>query len=402
MKKKLFVVALAGILAFGLVIAPSLSARAEESKTTQYDADKELFQPLIDAMFELVDADAFGKPTYTWTMPDLADFINKEIPNLKKEEKVNNYVGKDGKLKGKAIIVEYSGVNGNAQGFIGQTDSFLNNDEKISSNNSASYVVGNVTKYKYIQAQDLIISTNRQLTSSVTYKDTQAPEKLSSLDKALSLINDPELVNYIKTEREIDNNREYYFSDGTHITIIPNRDEGVSTGDPSTSVDTVFWYTFRNHSIGLSYNDGEYNNIHYSSRFTPISMFRLYNPNSGEHFYTANRQEADGLVAVGWHDEGLGWKAPLMSDTPVYRLYNPNSGDHHYTPNEEEKDNLIAAGWNYEGIGWYSFERETTPLYRLYNPNEKTGTHHYTTDEGERDFLVKQGWVDEGIGWYGM
>ena len=91
----------------------------------------------------------------------------------------------------------------------------------------------------------------------------------------------------------------------------------------------------------------------------------------------------------------------MTSDTPVYRLYNPNAGDHHYTTSAAEKDNLVKVGWRYEGIGWYSTGNEGQPLYRLYNPNAKAGSHHYTTNAAERDNLKKLGWRDEGIAWYG-
>lgn len=37
------------------------------------------------------------------------------------------------------------------------------------------------------------------------------------------------------------------------------------------------------------------------------SMYRLYNPNSGEHFYTASASERDVLARVGWVYEGIGW-----------------------------------------------------------------------------------------------
>lgn len=53
-----------------------------------------------------------------------------------------------------------------------------------------------------------------------------------------------------------------------------------------------------------------------------ISMYRLYNPNSGEHFYTASEKEKDHLNSIGWNYEGIGWTAPEKSNTPVYRLYN--------------------------------------------------------------------------------
>ena len=133
------------------------------------------------------------------------------------------------------------------------------------------------------------------------------------------------------------------------------------------------------------------------------TMYRLYNPNSGEHFYTASSGERDNLIAVGWNYEGVGWTAPTSSNTPVYRLYNPNAGDHHYTTSDYERDSLVKAGWRYEGIGWYSADAEGgVPLYRQYNPNARTGTHNYTTSAYERDSLIKAGWRDEGIGWYAL
>ncbi|MBQ9609072.1 MAG: hypothetical protein IJV15_06455 [Lachnospiraceae bacterium] len=131
-------------------------------------------------------------------------------------------------------------------------------------------------------------------------------------------------------------------------------------------------------------------------------MYRLYNPNSGEHFYTANATERDNLVGYGWRYEGVGWNAPVKSDFPVYRLYNPNAGDHHYTTSVDEKDNLVSLGWKYEGIGWYSTGTDGQALLRLYNPNATgAGAHHYTTSVDEKDNLVSLGWKYEGIGWYG-
>lgn len=129
-------------------------------------------------------------------------------------------------------------------------------------------------------------------------------------------------------------------------------------------------------------------------------MFRLYNPGSGERFYTANKEEKEFLEASGWTGEGAGWMAPKESTVPVYRLYNPNSGDHHYTMSVEEKDALIGFGWNDEGIGWYSDENEQIPLYRQFNPNAATGSHNYTTLQEEHLSLIRMGWNDEGIAWY--
>lgn len=131
-------------------------------------------------------------------------------------------------------------------------------------------------------------------------------------------------------------------------------------------------------------------------------MYRLYNPNSGEHLYTAVKTEAVKLRNAGWNYEGIGWYAPVSSKTPVYRLYNKNAGDHHYTVYAAERDNLVKAGWQYEGIGWYSDDSKSVPLYRAYNKKARTGSHNYTTNSGEQQNLVKNGWRDEGIGWYAV
>ncbi|MCR4951791.1 MAG: pilus assembly protein N-terminal domain-containing protein, partial [Solobacterium sp.] len=140
------------------------------------------------------------------------------------------------------------------------------------------------------------------------------------------------------------------------------------------------------------------------SKVQRISMHRLYNPNSWEHFYTGNEKEKDALVKMGWKYEGVGWTAPSSSNTPVYRLYNPNNGgDHHYTMNKKEYDALIKAGWQGEGVRWYSDDKKAVPVYREYNPGAAIRNHNYTANKKEHDALTnKLGWKDEGIGWYGL
>ncbi|MDO4403780.1 MAG: NlpC/P60 family protein [Atopobiaceae bacterium] len=129
---------------------------------------------------------------------------------------------------------------------------------------------------------------------------------------------------------------------------------------------------------------------------TYTNMYRLYNPNSGEHFYTGNLDEARAVAQAGWRWEGVGWVSPEQGEE-VYRLYNPNAGDHHYTTNAVERDNLVQAGWNFEGVGWHSGGNQQ--VYREYNPNATAGTHNFTTNTSEHDTLVGVGWHDEGLAW---
>lgn len=130
-------------------------------------------------------------------------------------------------------------------------------------------------------------------------------------------------------------------------------------------------------------------------------MYRLYNPNSGEHFYTADADEKAILKFLGWEPEGIAWTAPA-DGTPVYRLYNPNTGEHHYTTDPFERGKCVGWGWNDEGIGWYADTQQRVNVYRVYNPNAYSNNHHYTTDASERDILLGLGWDDEGIGWHAV
>lgn len=132
-----------------------------------------------------------------------------------------------------------------------------------------------------------------------------------------------------------------------------------------------------------------------SASSTAINVFRMYNPNSGEHFYTSSEYEALSLFGIGWRWEGVSYKADSKTGSAVYRLYNPNAGNHFYTTDKAESDYVARAGWNYEGIAWYA--SGSTALYRLYNPND--GTHVYTSSAAERDNVIKAGWNYEGTSW---
>ena len=136
-------------------------------------------------------------------------------------------------------------------------------------------------------------------------------------------------------------------------------------------------------------------------------MYRLYNKWSGEHFYTCEETERDGLVKIGWTSESIGWVAPKTSSAPVYRLYNKYvaGGDHHYTLSKTERDGLVKEGWTYEGVGWYSADEGSlyrAPVYRQYNPYQYSCNHNYTLDTKEKNMLIKAGWNDEGVAYYGL
>ena len=132
--------------------------------------------------------------------------------------------------------------------------------------------------------------------------------------------------------------------------------------------------------------------------FADNDVYRLYNYNTGEHFYTSSQVESVGLQKLGWVYEGIGWVAP-SEGKPVYRLYNPNAkgGDHYYTESAFERDSLVQKGWHFDGSFWKS--GGTVPVYVAYT-NASSGAHHYTTTAYERDSLLKVGWKFPSVAWY--
>ena len=95
----------------------------------------------------------------------------------------------------------------------------------------------------------------------------------------------------------------------------------------------------------------------------PIPVYRLYNPNSGEHLYTKDINEKTYLDEIGCNYEGIAFTA-INGGQHVYRLFNPYSGEHHYTKNTTEVTDLHTKGWNVEGVAWdYDYDGRCSSLY---------------------------------------
>ena len=143
--------------------------------------------------------------------------------------------------------------------------------------------------------------------------------------------------------------------------------------------------------------------------FTGISqIYRLYNPDNGEHLYTTDANERDVLFTEhGWGYEGVAWYAP-NTGTPVYRLYNSVLCNHLYTTDTNEVATLTKdAAWTVDNNGQplfyssksnehdYVGEPTGKPIYRVYNEG-LSGMHHLTTDYNEYKTLPDYGWAQEG------
>lgn len=121
------------------------------------------------------------------------------------------------------------------------------------------------------------------------------------------------------------------------------------------------------------------------------AVYRLYNPNAGQHLFTADHSEAENLANIGWEYEGVAFKTG--NSYPIYRLYNPFGGAHMLTESSYEGMNLAVIGWVVESVAFYA--GGSVQVYRVYNPDN--GDHVFTTSAEECDNLLSVGWADEGI-----
>jgi hypothetical protein len=64
-------------------------------------------------------------------------------------------------------------------------------------------------------------------------------------------------------------------------------------------------------------------------------------------------EELHHLVEVGWKFEGIAYHGDPSNRKAVYRLYNPNTGEHFFTTDVAEKNVVVAAGWSDEGCVFY-------------------------------------------------
>ncbi len=140
-----------------------------------------------------------------------------------------------------------------------------------------------------------------------------------------------------------------------------------------------------------------------------LRWFRGYNPNADYHFYTTRNFEFTNAVNAGYRDEATGQSGFAVLDrqvsgnTPVHRLYNLQTGRHYYTIYAAERDQLVSlvppppdgqpdtrtTGWRSEGVEGFMFESAATGanvVYKLYN--RVAGVHFYTIRKAERDHVL--------------
>lgn len=135
-------------------------------------------------------------------------------------------------------------------------------------------------------------------------------------------------------------------------------------------------------------------------------MFRAFNTQANYHFYTSRQAEFDGALRAGYRDERSSQNSfqvlqqQVTGASPLYRLYNFQTGRHYYTVSLPERDFLASlvpttspnfgkVGWRVEpseGFLYPASAPNTVEIYRLYNT--QTGAHLFTPSLSERTSIL--------------
>jgi hypothetical protein len=212
-------------------------------------------------------------------------------------------------------------------------------------------------------------------------------------------------------ERDAAVNEEGYEGEGIAFWCLP---ESATTQPDTQPLFRLYnaqtadhFYTIDSHETGGYRREGVACLVFSTQILNSVPLHRLRSP-EGRHFYTADAAEQQTLLGQKYIDEGkcgFVFLTATVGPQPLFRSYNPSTGGHLYTLNILEHDSASKnSGYRGDGISCYLWPDGAQPpaatkLYRVYNA--KLDDHLYTIDEVEyRRALLESDYTDEGVaGW---
>lgn len=151
------------------------------------------------------------------------------------------------------------------------------------------------------------------------------------------------------------------------------------------------------------------------ARAYSIPLYRFHRSDNNSHFFTANINERDYLIANTangvWTYEGPSHRVlhtQVQHSTPVYRLYNSRAGSHFYSASLSEIASIqqtMGEWFKVEGVAFFALAGPVDgalPVYRFYSPG--TASHFFTISEAEKRQIIAtippSQLRYEGIAWY--
>ncbi len=142
---------------------------------------------------------------------------------------------------------------------------------------------------------------------------------------------------------------------------------------------------------------------------TMANVYRFYNPNNGDHFYTDSETEKNNIIAniPDYSYEGIAFKIDTTANnaSPLYRFYKISNKTHVYVTSDTTKNAYLAQPtvYAYEGVAFNvsTTSTDTQPIYRL--QNNATGNYIDTASVDEKNAILAK-WPNDytyiGIAYY--
>ena len=237
----------------------------------------------------------------------------------------------------------------------------------------------------------------------VTFEPNSAP--FANDDTATVLVGDSVLINVGLNDGDDDNDLL-----ATSILTLPT--QGTAVVSDNTNFYDFVTYTPNDNAAGTDsftyeVNDGKGGTntarvditievADVTIDITGPEVYRFFNTQSGNHFYSRDEFEANSILTNLPHFrlEGPAFKAADPSNGPtadVFRFFNTGNGAHLFTQDTDERDFVIANldHFNFEGVAYQGHPdpvEGSLPLYRFLNT--QTGSHFYTTNENEKNNII--------------
>lgn len=172
--------------------------------------------------------------------------------------------------------------------------------------------------------------------------------------------------------------------------------------NPATATRTISFQVTNSDGNTSAAVAAQVNVVSLKSSASEARLYRAYNPQADLHVFTTSLGEFNYQITHGLRDESTGQSAfAVLADyvagtTAMHRLYNPNSGEHYYTLSDGERDALVQAGWNFEKEEGYMFPVSASPpagtaeIFRLYNTTPSHGEHLFTQDASYKNAVLFQ------------
>lgn len=115
-----------------------------------------------------------------------------------------------------------------------------------------------------------------------------------------------------------------------------------------------FFTTSASRAAALNANGWNVEGTAFKAPKDGAAVYAIVSPKGYTHF-SANAEEIKGLEAIGWKKTEAVFNSG-SEGVSVSRLYNPNTGLHFFSSNAEEIAGLVAKGWNNEGHAFFVAE----------------------------------------------